>query len=193
MNELPNAGSMCCRRDQPSHGRAVRGGMVVTAAERCISACNVAKILHRHVSENALIRQRNVVQAHLSMSLALAGTLQPAAVASAESREASAISHETASLSLAVATFGTTFTAFNSFITRSFKSLSRFLSMTMQHGEVHPSGTVRHTRWRMRSMSSARVAAYGQQLSLHTTSAKCSRATVGVIFTHAAWWLSETA
>jgi hypothetical protein len=67
------------------------------------------------------------------------------------------------------------------------------LSMTMQHGEAPRNGTVRHMRWRMRSMSFARAAAYGQQLSLHTTSAKCSRATVGVIHTHAAWWPSETA
>jgi len=146
--------------------------MVVTAAERCISSCNVAKILHHHVSENALIRRNNVVQAHLSTSLTLAGTLQPAAFASADSREASAISHETASLSLAVATSGINFTAFNSFITRACKSLAPFLSMTMQHGEAHPKGTVRHMRWRMRSMSFARAAAYGQQLSLQTTSAK---------------------
>jgi hypothetical protein len=157
--ELFSNGSMCCSRDQPLDGSAARGGPMVTAAERCMSACNAAKILRHNVNGNAQLRQKQQNRAHLSTSVTLAGTLQPAAFPSADSCEGLAISHEAASLSLAVAAPGTNFTAFSSCITRPCRALSAFLSIAIQHDDAHWSGTVCHRRCRMRAMLQVRAAA----------------------------------
>ena len=116
-------------------------------------------------SENMANSPNQVAHDHLSTSASVAGTLHLAAFASADSCEGFVISHETASLSLQVAALGTSFTAFNSCMMRPRNALS---ALTMEHADGHWRGTVRHMRWRVRAMSSARTAAYGQQCSLHT-------------------------
>ncbi len=75
----------------------------------------------------------------------------------------------------AVATLGTNFTTCSSFMMRARNAL--FLSpITMEHTEVHLSGTVRQRRCLMCAiLSSASAAAYGQLLSLHAASGNTIR------------------
>ena len=114
-------------------------------------------------SENMANSPNQVARDHLSTSASVAGTLHLAAFASEDSCEGLVISHEIASLCLQVAALGTSFTAFNSCMTRPRKALS---AMTMQQAEGQGRGTVRHMRWRVRAMSSPRTAAYGQAVNL---------------------------
>jgi hypothetical protein len=76
----------------------------------------------------------------------------------AESRDGFFSSQAIASSLEHVATLGTNFTTFNSFITRP-RSALLLLSIAMEQAEGHLSGTVRHRRWRMRAMPSVRTAA----------------------------------
>jgi hypothetical protein len=102
-------------------------------------------------------------QHYLSMSAQVAGTLHLAALASAESCGGLLMSHANASLSLAVAALGTYFTAFKTCRMRPRNARS---AMTMGLTAAHCSGTMRHTRWRMRAVSFASTAEYGHAANL---------------------------
>jgi hypothetical protein len=116
----------------------------------------------KYAAKNIQIRSRKhkkmMARTHELKSAGDAGCLHDSAFATAKSRDGFFSSQATASSLEHVATLGTNFTTFSSFITRPRTAL-RLLSMTIVQAEGHLSGTVRHKRCRMRATPSVRTAA----------------------------------
>lgn len=122
-------------------------------------------MLNQTISRKVANINNGEARTYLRTSASVAGTLHLKPLKSSDNWGGLATSHATASLSLAVAALGTSFTISSICMMRALRALSL---MMIGHSDGHRSGTVRHRRWRMRAMSSARSDAYGQAWSLNS-------------------------